>query len=79
MHTYAYVVLMHAYAGTDLCMQLRFQRAMKDKFSALKMRFIMNSTSFGSRSKLPFFNYIKPYVEYFKTKQKNPKEKHKIH
>ena len=30
----------------------------------------MNPTSFGSHSKPPFFNYIKPYMVYFKNTQK---------
>ena len=78
MHAYVYVGLMHAYAGTDLCTQLGFQRAMKGKFSALKLRFGMNPTSSGSCFKPQFFNYIKPYMIYFKN-TKNPKGKHKIH
>ena len=39
---------------------------MKDKFSALKLRFGMNPTASRSRSKPPFFNYMKPYMVYFK-------------
>ena len=31
-----YVSLMHAYASINLCMQLGFQKPMKDKFSVLK-------------------------------------------
>ena len=34
----------------------------------------MNSTSSGSRSRPPFFNYIKPYMVYFKGTQKILKE-----
>ena len=30
----------------------------------------MNPTSSGSHSKLPFFNYIKPYMVYLKNTQK---------
>ena len=63
----------------NLCMQLRFQRGMKGKFFALKLRFGMNPTSSRSRSKFPFFNYIKPYMVYFKGDRENPKGKHKIH
>ena len=63
---------MHAYAGTNLRMQLQFQRVMKCKFSALKIRFEMNLSSFGSRSKSPFFNCIKPYMVYFKGDRENP-------
>jgi len=39
----------------------------------------MNLTSFGSRSKPPFFNYINPYIVAFQNITENPKEKHKIH
>ena len=35
-HGLAYASLMHAYAGTDPCTQLSFQKPMKDKFSALR-------------------------------------------
>ena len=35
-HGLAYASLMHAYAGTDPCTQLSFQKLMKDKFSALR-------------------------------------------
>ena len=58
------------YASMDLRMQPRFQKPMKSKFFALKLRFGMNPTSFGSRSKLLFFNYIKSYMVYFKHTQK---------
>ena len=51
--------------------QLGFQRAMKDKFFALKLRFGMNLTSSGSHSKPLFFNYIKPYMVYFKGQRKS--------
>jgi len=43
---------------------------MKGKFSALKLRFGMNPTSSRSYSKPPFFNYIKPYIVYFKNIEK---------
>ena len=56
----AYAGLMHAYAGTNLCAQLGFQKPMKNKFFALILRFGMNFTSFGSRSKPLFSHYIKP-------------------
>ena len=51
--------------------QLGLQRAMKDKFFALKLRFGMNLTSSGSHSKPLFFNYIKPYMVYFKGQRKS--------
>ena len=61
---------MHAYAGTNLRTQLGFQRAMNGKFSALKLRFGINPRSYRNRSKPPFLNYIKPYMEYFKEETK---------
>ena len=70
IHAYAYTRLMHAYAGMDLRMQLGFQKTMKDKFSALKLRIKMNLTSPGNHSKPQFFNNIKPYMVYFKNIQK---------
>jgi len=40
----------------------RVPKTMKDKFFTLKLRFGTNPTSFGSRSKLQFSHYIKPYM-----------------
>ena len=34
----------------------------------------MNPTLLGSHSKPPFFNYLKPYMVYFKNTQKIPRE-----
>ena len=62
----AYPGLMYAYAGMDLRMQLGFQKPMKDKFSALKIEVWNESQIIWEHSKLPFFNYIKPCVIYFK-------------
>ena len=45
--------------------QLGFQRAMKDKFFALKLRFGMNPTPFGSHSKPSFSQYKKLYMVHF--------------
>ena len=69
---------MHAYASTNLRMQLGFQKPMKDKFFALILRFGMNFTSFGSRSKPLFSHYIKPYMASFQNIE-NFKGKLKIH
>jgi len=70
----AYAGLMHAYASTDLCTQLRFQKPTKGKFSALMLRFGMNPTLSRSRSKSLFSHYIKPYMVHFQNKQKILKE-----
>ena len=47
-----------------------FRNLWKASFLHLRLRFRMNLTSSGSRSKPPFFNYIKPYMVYFKNAQK---------
>ena len=75
---FAYTGLIHAYAGMDLRTQLGFQKPMKDKFFALKTEVWNEPTLTGSCSKPSFFNYIKPYVVYFKNTE-NPKGKPKIH
>ena len=67
-----YAGLLHANTSTDLRTKLRFQKPMKDKFSAT------NPTSFGSRSKPLFSHYIKPYMAPFQNTE-NPKGKPKIH
>ena len=66
----AYVGLMHAYTGTDLRMQQRFQKPMKGKFSTLMLRFGMNLKSSRSCSKPLFSHYIKPYMAPFQNTQK---------
>ena len=48
----------------------RVPKTMKDKFSVLMLWFGMNPTSSGSRSKLPFSYYIKPYMVPFQNTQK---------
>ena len=68
--TPAYAGIVHAYAGTYMRMQLRFQKPMKDKFFVLMLRFGMNPTSFGSHSKPLFSHYIKPYMTPFQNIQK---------
>ena len=65
-----YAGLMYACAYMSLCMQLGFQKLWKVSFSTLKLRFGMNPTSSGCHSKSPFFNYIKPYMVYFKETEK---------
>ena len=62
--------MMHAYACTNLHTQLGFYKPMKGKLSALMLRFGMNLTSFGSRSKPLFSQYIKPYMAPFQNTQK---------
>ena len=59
-------------------MHAKVLETMKGKFSALKLRFGMNLTSSGSRSKPSFSQYKKPYMEPFQDTE-NPKEKPKIH
>ena len=53
-----YIGLMYEYGYTGSRTQLGFQKLWKVSFSALKLRFGMNPTSFGSRSKPLFFNYM---------------------
>ena len=48
----------------------RVPETMKGKFFALMLRFGTNHTSSRNRSKPPFLNYIKPYMEYFKEETK---------
>jgi len=62
-----YVGLMHAYASTDMRMQLGFQKHMKNKYSALMLTFGMNPTTSRSHSKPLFSHYIKPNMAPFKT------------
>ena len=45
---------------TEACVCVRLPETMKDKFSALKLRFGMNLTLFGSHSKPPFSQYQRP-------------------
>ena len=52
----------------------RVPETMRDKFSALKLRFGTNPTSSGSRSKPSFSHYIKPYMVSFQNTQKILKE-----
>ena len=61
---------MHAYASTNLRMQLGFLKPMKGKFSTLMLRFGMNPISSGSHSKPPFSQYKKPYMAHFQNIQK---------
>ena len=67
---HAYTSFMHAYAYTGMHTHARVPKTMKDKFSTLKLRFGMNPTSFGSRSKPPFSQYKKPYMIHFQNTQK---------
>ena len=59
------VDLMHAYASTNLCMQLGFQKPMKNKYFALILTFGTNLTTSGSHYKPLFSHYIKPNMALF--------------
>ena len=74
----AYTGLIHAYVSTDLHMQLGFQKPMKCKFSTLKTKVWNELHISGSHSKPLFFNYIKPYMVYFKNTE-NSKGKPKTY
>ena len=65
-----YAGLMHAYVSTNLRTQLGYQKLIKDKFSALMLRFRMNLISSKSHSKPLFSHYIKPYMAPFQNIQK---------
>ena len=58
-------------------MHTRVPETIRDKFFALKLRFEMNLTLSGSRSKPSFSHYIKPYMVSFQNTE-NPKGKPKI-
>ena len=77
IHAYAYVCsrpmytcFMHVYTYTGMCMHAKVPKTMKGKFSALKLRFGTNPTSFGSRSKPLFSQYKKRYIVSFQNIQK---------
>ena len=55
---------------TGMRTHARVLETMKGKFSALKLRFGMNLTSSGSRSKPLFSQYKKPYMVHFQETQK---------
>jgi len=65
MHVYA--GLMHAYAGTNLCTQLGFQKPMKDKFSALKIEFWNESHIVWEPFQTPIFQLYKALHGIFQT------------
>lgn len=74
-HAHAYACSKTAYASfinayTYTRTHARVPETMKDKFSALKLRFGINPTSFESHSKSPFSQYKKPYMVYFQKTQK---------
>jgi len=69
-HVYAYVCSKPGMQTSWMHMHAKVLETMKGKFSALKLRFGMNLTSSGSRSKPPFSQYKKPYMEPFKDTQK---------
>ena len=76
---HAYASFMHAYAYMSMHTHARVPKTMKDKFSTLKLRFRMNPTSSGSRSKPPFSQYKKAIYDTFSKHTKNPKGQLKIH
>ena len=67
MRTHASDLHTHA---SDLYTHARVLETTKGKFSALKLRFGMNPTLFGSRSKPLFSQYKKPYMVHFQNTQK---------
>ena len=68
----------HAYAGTFLHMQLRFQKHKKGKFSTIMVEVLNESHIAWEPFHTPFFNYIKPYMVPFQNTE-IPREKPKIH
>ena len=70
---------MHAYAYTSMHTHVKVPETMKDKSSTLKLRFEMNPTSFGSRSKPLFSQLYKAIHDTFSKNIENPKGNHKIH
>ena len=57
-----------------MCTRARVLETMNDKFSTLKLRFGMNPTLFGNRSKPLFSQYKKPYMVPFQNTQKIRRE-----
>ena len=68
----------HAYTGTFLHTQLRFQKYKKCKFSAIMVEVWNESHIAWEPFHTPFFNYIKPYMVPFQNTE-IPREKPKIH
>ena len=73
------VGLMHAYASTNLCMQLGFQKPMKNKYFALMLTFGTNLTTSGSHYKPHIFSLYKAKHGTFSKHIETPKGKSKIH
>ena len=62
---------LHMYTGLILRTHSDFQKVIQGKFSAFILRFGINPTSFGDRSKPLFSHYKNPYMVYFQT-HRNP-------
>ena len=75
----AYANLMHAYAGIDLCTQLRFQKPMKGKFFALKTKVWNESHIIWEPFQTPIFQLYRALHGIFRKHTENPKGKPKIH
>ena len=67
------------YVSMDLGTQLKFQKPMKGKFSTLKTEVWNESHIIWEPFQTLIFNYIKPYMVYFKNTKKILREKPKIH
>ena len=73
MHTYesAYIRgFLYTCTGLIFRIYSDFQKPKQSKFSAFMLGFETNLTSSGRHSKPQFFNYIKPYMVYFKGRQR---------
>ena len=70
---------MYAYAGTDLCMQLGFQKRLKGKFSPLKTEAWNESYIAWKPFQTPIFQLFKALHGIFQKHTENPKGKPKIY
>ena len=66
-----YTGLMHSYAGTDLHMQLGFQKPMKGKFSALKTEVWNESHIIWEPFQTPIFQLYKALHGIFQKHRKS--------